>query len=276
MKQIVYLGVLAVLTLALSAPAVLAQDPLVDVGGNVNIDGNLMFKGQSGQPGQILGTNSSGDTHWVNFSQFENLFASYQNGSGTWNIPSGVTKIGIELQGGGGAGSTTGGGAGGNYVAFIIDVSFLTTVTYLTGIGGISGGAVDDGSPSQVTIDFNLYSAGGGEGAPLVQRGGFNNDDFPGPSSTFRVLGQPGTANDYSYMNAGTDSVFKTQYGSGGGTYPSFTMTPGGTRLKNVTTNTDLNITLCTAPVAYGAGGAANITLSSANHGRGGYVKIHY
>lgn len=211
------------------------------------------------------------------FAQFENIFAFYATGIFTFTVPSGVTKIGIELLGGGGAGSNNGGGAGGNYLAVIKQVNPGAQIDIETGLGGSYNGSSNDGFSSTVTLGGVTYTAHGGFGAGAAQRGGNNNFNFLGLGNYFRALGQPGTANDYSYSyGPGGNTIFKTIYGSGGGTYPSYTYTPGGSRLKNLNTNTDLNITECTSPFAFGSGGAAGITLNSRNSGRGGFVRIHY
>ena len=248
----------------------------LDVDGNVNIDGNLMLNGQAGQPGQVLKTNGSGGTQWVDFSEFDKVFGIYATGSGTFTVPSNVNKIGIELQGGGGAGSNNGGGAGGNYIAFVINVTPGWSITYAAGIGGTYNGSIS-GVSSTVTINSILYRSQGGFGASSAQKGGSNNLSSNGLALYFRALGQPGTSNDYSY-SYGPDSntIYKIKYGSGGGAYPSYVYTPGGSLVRNQTLGTDLHITLSTSPFAFGSGGPANKSLNSSNNGRGGYVRIHY
>ena len=248
----------------------------LDVNGNINIDGNLLLNNQAGQPGQILQTNSSGATQWVDFSEFDKVVGMYTTGSGTFTVPSNVNKIGIELQGGGGAGSNNGGGAGGNYIAFVIDVTPGWSISYAAGIGGIHNGSIS-GVSSTVTINSILYRSQGGFGASSAQKGGSNNLSSNGLALYFRALGQPGTSNDYSYSyGPGGDTIYKIKYGSGGGTYPSYIYTPGGSLVRNQTLGTDLHITLSTSPFTFGSGGPANKSLNSSNNGRGGYVRIHY
>jgi hypothetical protein len=251
----------------------------LDVGGDVNIDGNLVLNGQAGQAGQVLRTTSSGATQWVDFSEFDSIFARHGTGSGTFTVPPDVTRVGVELQGGGGAGSNTGGGAGGDYSAFILEVTPGQGLAFEAGQGGdYLDGPLAAGSFSTLAVNGTniAFSAAGGVGAGSLQRGGSTGTPSVG-TGAFLARGQPGTANDYSYSyGPGGNTVFKTVYGSGGGVYPSYLYTPGGTRLKNLNTNTDLNITDPTRPQLYGAGGAASITVSTRNNGIGGYVRIHY
>ena len=248
----------------------------LDVTGNANFDGNILLNGVAGQPGQTLQTNSSGFPQWVDFSEFDRVFGLYATGSGTFTVPSNVDRIGIELQGGGGAGSNNGGGAGGNYIAFVIDVTPGWSIPYAVGAGGIYNSNIT-GVSSTVTINSTLYRAQGGFGASNTQKGGSNNLSSNGLALYFRALGQPGTANDYSYSyGPNGDTIYKILYGSGGGTYPSYTLTPGGSLVRNHSTGFDLHITLSTSPFTFGSGGPANKTLNAASNGRGGYVRIHY
>ena len=248
----------------------------LDVVGDVNFDGKILLNDVAGQPGQILQTNSSGASQWVDFSEFDKVFGLYATGSGSFTVPSNVTKIGVELQGGGGAGSNNGGGSGGNYIAFVINVTPGWSIPYAVGAGGRYDGSVS-GASSTVTINSILYRAQGGFGASNSQKGGSNNLSFNGLALYFRALGQPGTANDYSYSyGPNGDTIYKILYGSGGGTYPSYTLTPGGSLVRNQSSGADLHITLSTSPFTFGSGGPANKSLNPSNNGRGGYVRIHY
>ena len=249
----------------------------LDVDGNVNIDGNLMLNGQAGQPGQVLKTNSSGATQWVDFSQFENVRSFYVSGSGTWQVPAGVTKIAVELQGGGGAASTKGGGSGGNYVTFTSDVQSLSTISIFVGKGGNHSTSEVNGEASTVIISGITFTANGGlRGSTISERGGSNFLEL-GNKNYFVALGQPGTANDYSFTyGPGGNTIFKTVYGSGGGVYPFYRYTPGGSRLKNENSGDETHITESTYPFSYGCGGAAEKVLGLENNGERGYVKIYY
>ena len=250
----------------------------LDVNGNVNVDGNLMLNGQAGQAGQVLKTNSSGATQWVDFSQFQHVYQSYREvslGVGL-RLPINTTRVGIELQGAGGAGASTGGGAGGNYIAFIVEGLVNRVITYTVGAGGTYNGTTT-GTSSTVTIDGYTYTAEGGYGAnSIYQRGGYNNS-VEGSHYFILEIGQPGTANDYNYTyGPGGNTLYKIIYGSGGGTYPSYTYTPGGTYIKNQTTGVDLHITESTPPFTFGSGGAANKVVNTLCNGRKGYLRIYY
>jgi hypothetical protein len=180
------------------------------------------------------------------------------------------------LLGGGVSGSSTGGGSGGNYIAFIEDVSTGSIIPYVAGKGGEYNGTISWTS-SKVTINESLYEAHAGLGASTPQREADNNLGSTDYAKYFKALGQPGTANDYSFsFGPNGTTIQKIVYGSGGGTYPDFTFIPGGTRVKDFGSTLIFHITHCTFPITYGSGGAANNTLNARNNGLGGYVRIYY
>lgn len=94
--------------------------------------------------------------------------------SGTWNRPSGVTRILVRLVGGGGGGAAPGpdfgaGGAGGGYSEKLIDVSAISSVSVTVAAG------VAQGVAGQTTSFGSHCSATGGAasgGAPGVGSGG--------------------------------------------------------------------------------------------------------
>ena len=83
--------------------------------------------------------------------------------SGTWNRPSGITKIIVEIKGGGGGGggaytdaanlSGTGGAEGGTAIEFL-DVSSTASATVTVGAGGAGGGGSNNAG-SGMTVGAN-------------------------------------------------------------------------------------------------------------------------
>lgn len=68
--------------------------------------------------------------------------------SGTWNRPSGITKIEVIVAGGGGGGSDYGGGGGGGTAIKLIDVTNISSVTVTIGNGGTGGSFGVNGTQS--------------------------------------------------------------------------------------------------------------------------------
>lgn len=132
-----------------------------------------------GTNGQALTTDGSGTLSWSNPSAVAGL-SSMQvfTSSGTWNRPSGVTKVLIRVQGagGGGGGSSSsasimgGGGSGGGYAEAFIDVSSISSSTITIGAGGTAGtstGSGGNGGDSSWADGTNTVTGSGGNGGPV-------------------------------------------------------------------------------------------------------------
>ena len=100
--------------------------------------------------------------------QSQQVFTS----SGTWNKPSGITKVKVFVTGGGGGGSGVGGnqyddagqgGAAGGTAIKIIDVSSISSVTVTIGAAGQASGT---------------QAADGGDGGTSLASGDFDNIDY--------------------------------------------------------------------------------------------------
>ena len=256
----------------------------LDVNGNINADGNILIGGQGGSPGQVLGTNSLGASSWVNMHKFNNVttFALPINTSTQWTVPSGVYLIYVELTGGGGGASFGAGGGGGSFASLYHQVTPGQIISYIVGEGGarapssLVAGA--SGNDTSISIGGNSYIAKGGtagKGGPTGTpgSGGFIYDN----DSYYSVMGQAGTANKtyYSYGPSG-NTILTTEYGKGGGTYPQFLQNEGGFKSENVSTPTTLRIVLAPFPSSFGSGGASDNTMSMANNGERGVVRIFY
>jgi hypothetical protein len=131
----------------------------------------------------------------------------------TWNIPSGVTKVGILLIGGGGGagfGSLGGGGGSGKVLTTInpISVNSGDTITLTIGDGGLGGynklpstGGPwtfgNDGETTTLTINGSTYNAiGGGGGGGSVRSTGASGGSGGGGSTG--SLGGSALTNNYS------------------------------------------------------------------------------
>lgn len=163
--------------------------------------------------------------------------------SGTWNRPSGVTKIVIEVvSGGGGGGSATtdntigAGGGGGGYGKKFIDVSAISSVTVTIGAAGASGTGSDGGAGGTSSFGAHVSVTGGGggvlNGITNIATGGastggdINNEGQRSPrggSSTYAVTGIAGDGASGIYGAGGRRGVAGgggaagNGYGAGGG-----------------------------------------------------------
>ena len=151
----------------------------------------------------------------------------------TWNIPSGVTKVGILLIGGGGGagfGSLGGGGGSGKVLTTInpISVNSGDTVTLTIGDGGLGGynklpstGGPwtfgNDGETTTLTINGSTYNAiGGGGGGGSVRSTGASGGSGGGGSTG--SLGGSALTNNYSnFLSYGSSSTTHSGSGAGGG-----------------------------------------------------------
>ena len=165
-------------------------------------------------------------------SGFDAGLASVQTftSSGTWNRPTGITKVVMEILGAGGSGSAVGStnygnGAGGGYAKKLLDVSSISTSTITVGSGGAAKGAGqgagDDGGNSSWADGTNTITGGGGQGHPGTSytnaTGGTatgGDVNIPGGPGWFTGLG--GGESVYGYATD-VNSVTGSGYGAGGG-----------------------------------------------------------
>tara|TARA_R110002072_G_scaffold57096_1_gene147139 strand:- start:1756 stop:3144 length:1389 start_codon:yes stop_codon:yes gene_type:complete len=157
--------------------------------GAVVLDG-LSYPTADGSADQVLSTNGSGVLSFVTTGggyESVQVFTS----SGTWNRPTGITKVRVIVTGGGGGGggcpnsyingAGQGGGAGGTAIE-TIDVSSTSSTPVTIGSGG---GAEAGGS----TSSFGPFCSGPGGGA------GVNADSMANPPGGG---GATGTGGDYN------------------------------------------------------------------------------
>lgn len=169
--------------------------------------------------------------------------------SGTWNKPSGLSAVRVQLVGGGGGGAQAlvgGGGAGGYAEEFLLTSELSSSVTVTVGTGGAAGSGGGSGG-NGLTSSFGSYlQATGGTGAiytsfvggaPGVGSNGDINlyGGYGGaPSTTTSASGGNGGASyfgggGYGGMSGNWNASSGLAPGSGGGSAPS-TATAGAGR----------------------------------------------
>jgi len=200
-------------------------------------------------------------------------------GSGSWQVPSGVTIVYIELWGGGGGGGMAycmGGGAGAYVKATNLAVTPGSTITYIIASGGqggfnnsstipLGGSGYQSGGNGSVSPS-GLNSGGGGGGSSSVVVG----------STTYIASGGGGAASGVggaasgSSGGAGGDGHGAYSGGGGGGGAGTVgadaTTTSGGAGGTGATTQTGANgsgSTLCGGGSSAGVSGSGNTSASS-------------
>lgn len=156
---------------------------------------------------------------------FSNM--SVYTSSGTFTIPSEITKIKVTVVGGGGSSSSNiesgGGGGGGTAIKIISGLTPGLTLSVTVGGGGSGGGAggtsqISSGSQSISTVSA---SGGGGAGRQSLGYGGV------GSGGNLNFYGSDGELYDQrvgrvngggSFLGGNAKSTGR-QYGGGGGAY---------------------------------------------------------
>jgi len=155
--------------------------------------------------------------------------------SGTFTVPTGVTKLKVRVWGGGGGGggstgtgSAASGGGGGGYCEGVATVTPGASIPIVIGTGGSAGsGSSAGGAATATTVAALSVTANGGGGGPGSSSGGTS------------VGGTGGTASGLSFAVTGTVGSFGNNLGgtglggTGGGTFCSASSTavgsfPGG------------------------------------------------
>ena len=139
----------------------------LDVSGNINLSGTIKANGVGGTAGQVLQNNGNGTMAWATLGGSQN----YQNSrlfstNTTFTIPTGVTKVMIELWSAGAGGSGVAGGMSGSYGRVTKTVTPMSTINIVIGLGGE-----------------------GQSGTTLPTGGGNTQVTFSDDASTFQILG---------------------------------------------------------------------------------------
>jgi len=197
----------------------------LDVNGNINISGTIKANGVGGTAGQVLMKNSSNILTWGDMCDFKNYMQFIIPGTQVWPVPSGVTKIMVELWGGGGGGNVHGGGGGGGYARALYDVTPGQNISYTIGDGGagaLNANASSGGSTS-ITYGPVTVSAYGGSGAfysnanyGSVGLGGGGGSNF-GSYTYFTISGQSGSPIEVRYHQYNATTFYQTGRSGKGG-----------------------------------------------------------
>jgi hypothetical protein len=132
--------------------------------------------------------------------------------SGTFTVPTGVTKVWVTAVGGGGGGNSSGGGGytyamafggfAGAYITEQITVTPAAAITVTVGSGGSASGAGNSSSFGSLTAN----GGAAGQGAP-----------FPGGSDRISTNGQSGYGIGGVGSTSGTGGAAAANSGAGGG-----------------------------------------------------------
>jgi hypothetical protein len=148
----------------------------LDVNGNINLSGDIKINNRSGSPQQILMRGSNNALTWGNpFQQYSRNIVIVDTGVGVFTVPTGITKVMVEIWGAGGAGSGVGSaGGGGGYATATLNVVAGQSINYYVGKGGkgypvLVGSSLSyyglDGEHSYFIVDSEAIIATGGSGA---------------------------------------------------------------------------------------------------------------
>lgn len=258
----------------------------LDINGNLNVSGNLKVNGVSGQSGQVLTTNSQGQTVWLGGNtEYKNMVGIYQNG--VWNVPAGVTTVMIEMWGGGGGGAAGGGGASSTYLRLLnYSVSTGNSFTITIGAGGagaISSGAfATDGGNTIIVFSQNnfTYTSYGGTGGKPSGPGSTTSIGGTSATNYFSMNSNSGQATTESYFQLTTTEFARaTSYGNGGNSsFLNIGCGKGGFTSINTTNSIYIKKLFGTVGSGPGAGGGGGED-SQGNFGAAGakgYVIIWY
>jgi hypothetical protein len=281
-----------------------APSEKLDVSGNINLTGSIKANGVDGNPNQVLMKNNSGALAWGDLCDFKKMvtFIDTSVTSTPWLVPSGVTRIWVEMWGAGGAGIEAGGG-GGAYVTFFKDVTAGNILSVEAGKGGKdnpfisgSGETGQSGGYSRVSSTLpaiNVF-AGGGTGSvkntvfaypqQLQGVGGRYFTSSTGITEFFTFPGQTGSSPVISYFLLPANQYNRvSHYGRGGdaGNVPN-SGAEGGVLVENI--NGAVTSTVMVSPPwqgnggfpGGGGGGMPTNTLNSSRSGANGMVIIHY
>lgn len=265
---------------------------LLDVNGNINVNGKIKLNGSEGQPGDVLKVGADGNPSWSIARQF-NTFCGHYNLSTSLTIPSTAKKVMIEAWGAGGGGAQGGGGASGQYAMGVFTITEATNLTITVGTGGTGSltytGAAADGLSTSVTGTGISVTASGGKGANQYYGGLLPNSGFLGGSvsglallQSIRLNGENGQPTTYqSFQFSSTVWQTAVQFGRGGN--PPLGIGNGGFGCFRVHNNTEAPDGIFIkiyqggfAGIAGGGGGGQALGSGWGHAGGRGYVIVRY
>jgi hypothetical protein len=120
----------------------------------------------AGTAGQVLTSNGSSAPSWGTPTVVSQPNCTvYTSGTNTFTVPTGITKIMVEVWGGGGGAAIgVSAGGGGGYAKGILSVTPGNTITATVGAGGTGGQALGSDGAAGGTSTFSSLSATGGAG----------------------------------------------------------------------------------------------------------------
>jgi hypothetical protein len=194
------------------------------ISGDMNITGEVKANSVSGSPGQVLTSNGSGSMEWVSLCDYKKFVDFTTTSAQNWTVPSGVSRIMVEVYGAGGGGAFGGGGGSGGYIKALVDVIPGQTYTITPGNGGVgvtSGSTASGGNGGATVFTGNglTITANEGEGATGMVPGDGGAGSFNGIAQYIRRKGDPGEPNQFTYTQSSA-TVFGLQidFGVGGNT----------------------------------------------------------
>lgn len=197
----------------------------LDVKGDVNITGQLLANGNSGDEGQFLRSNGNGTMSWASKERFKNFKIFRNDGfsapiaNSTFTIPSGVTEVGVELWGGGGQATCCGSGASGAYIYAVIPVGSFTSFSTSVGAGGGCNTCSLLGSTTSLSVtgSFVLTARGGYNSNYVASQGTFTaSGSYLSNISYFGIEGESAKFSDNFYENSPLGYFIFQRYASGG------------------------------------------------------------
>jgi glycine rich protein/PEGA domain-containing protein/collagen triple helix repeat protein len=231
--------------------------------GDTGATGATGPQGPAGPPGSTGDTGATGPTGPQGPVGPVGGFGGRQEfqSSSTFVVPTGVTKLSVELYGAGGGGTLVrcnggGGGGGGAFTSTILSVQEGQTLTIIVGAGGSAGSAFTatggTGSDTQIMDSNNTVLA--------VAHGGNGGQPYPPAGGTCgtAVTGASGGTSDPNAMisRSGASAPFSmSDSGAMGYLITGFPFQPNG---------------------QFGGGGAGMATFPPAQAGEGGYVFVSW
>jgi hypothetical protein len=146
----------------------------------------------AGTAGQVLTSSGSSAPTWGTPTVVSQPNCTvYTSGTNTFTVPTGITKIMVEVWGGGGGAAISQfGGGGGGYSKGILSVTPGNTITATVGAGGTGGQALGSSGDAGGTSTFSSISATGGAGAGSV--GGSGSGGTGSGGSILNLKGNKG------------------------------------------------------------------------------------